>query len=214
MMRPPDRHLLTYSADGPIAVLSPHLDDAVLSCWWALDSGFALVINIYDGVPDSGPAPLDEQVSGSVDSRETALRRLEEDRAALGFAGADAISMGLMSRSYRGRPLRALDLARSIARVTPAIRGLLVPAGIGGHPDHVRARDAGFHLAGGAVPASLYADVPYAVSYGWPAWVTGRSPQPFVVPKQLGRGFSPPTWPPKCPRERCMRFHPLLHTAS
>jgi hypothetical protein len=39
----------------PIAILSPHPDDAVLSCWHLLsDPGEARVINVFAGIPPPG----------------------------------------------------------------------------------------------------------------------------------------------------------------
>ncbi len=37
------------------AILSPHLDDAVLSCWHLLEQpGELIVINVFAGVPEDG----------------------------------------------------------------------------------------------------------------------------------------------------------------
>jgi hypothetical protein len=44
--------------------------------------------------------------------------------------------------------------------------------------DHVFARNVALALYRGGVPTSLYADLPYAVRFGWPHWVTGTSRNP------------------------------------
>jgi hypothetical protein len=51
-----------------------------------------------------------------------------------------------------------------------------VPAGIGGHADHLLTRRYGRMLARSGMPVSLYADLPYCVFHGWPSWVDGCEP--------------------------------------
>jgi hypothetical protein len=41
--------------------------------------------------------------------------------------------------------------------------------------DHVLVRRLALAASRNGVPVSLYADVPYAVAFGWPAWVTGAA---------------------------------------
>lgn len=63
------------------------------------------------------------------------------------------------------------EIADAVVRAVPSATGIYAPAGIGGHPDHVLVREAGAVLASRGMHVHLYADVPYAVRYGWPAWV-------------------------------------------
>ncbi len=55
-----------------------------------------------------------------------------------------------------------------------------VPAGIGGHTDHLLVRQAGEVLAARGLKVRLYADMPYVLRYGWPQWLQasaqGRAP--------------------------------------
>jgi hypothetical protein len=57
-----------------------------------------------------------------------------------------------------------------------------LPAAIGGHRDHRIARDAGLSAAAAAGRSQvvLYADFPYVIAYGWPAWVTGQPADPYL----------------------------------
>src|SRR5439155_23756936 len=52
----------------------------------------------------------------------------------------------------------------------------------GGHPDHVASRHAGFELARGGIPVTLYAELPYAIHKGWPHWVTREERDPHLDP--------------------------------
>ena len=63
----------------------------------------------------------------------------------------------------------------------PAASRVYAPAVLGTpHPDHVRVRAYALACAAAGIPVELYADLPYAVVYGWPHWVTGdpRRPAP------------------------------------
>ena len=65
--------------------------------------------------------------------------------------------------------------------VVPAASKVYVPAVLGTpHGDHVRVRAYGEALARHGMPVELYADMPYAVVYGWPHWVTGDQPDPHL----------------------------------
>jgi LmbE family N-acetylglucosaminyl deacetylase len=65
----------------------------------------------------------------------------------------------------------AAQLADAIEKVVPRASSFCAPAGIGGHHDHLLVREAGAVLASRGWTVRLYADLPYAVRYGWPAWV-------------------------------------------
>jgi LmbE family N-acetylglucosaminyl deacetylase len=71
--------------------------------------------------------------------------------------------------------MKALD--RAVARSVPIASLAYAPAALGeGHVDHRLVRSYARALARVGVPVRLYADVPYAVQAGWPAWVReGRS---------------------------------------
>src|SRR5437764_15405533 len=87
----------------PDVILSPHLDDAVLSCWHLLTQvGEVAVINVFAGVPTElgGPAWWDEY-TGASDSAERVRERIEEDRTALAVAGRTAVNLGFLDEQYR-----------------------------------------------------------------------------------------------------------------
>src|SRR5207247_917929 len=58
---------------------------------------------------------------------------------------------------------------------------LHAPAVVGDpHPDHVLVRRLALRLFRQGVPTTLYAELPYAVQFGWPHWVTGAERNPRV----------------------------------
>lgn len=165
---------------GVAVVVSPHLDDAVLSRWSVLtQEREVLVLNVFTGDPDPAvPRPWDE-LTGATDPVVRQAERREEDRAALRLAGRTGVGLGV-------RPPATVHAAAHVgellAAAVPAGSELHLPAGIGGHAAHVLVRDTGLALRRRAAGTLLYADVPYATRYGWPGWVTGDPPDPFLRP--------------------------------
>ena len=157
------------------AILSPHFDDAVLSCWHLLARpGEVLVINVFTGAPTEPMTPAWwDRLTGATDSGERVRERIEEDRRALAWAGRTPINLGFLDGQYR-------DGEQPVSPVAARIRAALLPgahvyapAALGGHRDHAVVRAAGLALRRARFPTSLYADLPHANRYGWPAWVTG-----------------------------------------
>jgi LmbE family N-acetylglucosaminyl deacetylase len=153
-------------------VLSPHLDDAVLSCWSVLtERESAIVVNVFAGVPPGGTdLRWWDRLTGAVDSPARMRERLAEDVAALALSGRKATNLDALDRQYRDAgaapPLVDLLLAE-----LPDRAALYAPAGFGGHPDHLLVRDAALELARRGHPVTLYADLPHAIPRGWPSWV-------------------------------------------
>lgn len=175
----------------PIAILSPHLDDAVLSAWFALRSGHdPVVVNVFDGIPPRGTLSRWDRVTGAADSGERMRERLEEDRRALALAGRPSVSLGFLEAEYRTGPPPD-ELLDALARATAAVDELWAPAGIGGHADHVAVRDWALAAAAAGGRVRLYAELPYCVVNGWPAWVTGAEPHPYCLPELSWERFLP-----------------------
>ena len=172
-----DARLAGIVGDMAVVVLSPHLDDAVLSCWHVLtEPGEVTVINLFTGVPTGLDAPAWwDQYTGATDSAERVRERIKEDRRALALAGRTAVNLGFLDEQYRheAQPLAALteEIERLLA---PGIR-IYAPAAFANHADHALARAAALELRAAGFAVSLYADLPHATVHGWPVWVTGRS---------------------------------------
>jgi LmbE family N-acetylglucosaminyl deacetylase len=168
-------------------ILSPHPDDAVLSLWHVLAAPEPVsVLNVFGGSPegDAGDRWWD-RLTGASDSVARAAERHAEDRAALARAGREPENLGLPDGQYRDAAPEPEAIAASIARAAGEGARLLAPAALDGHRSHrlVLAAALALHRAGTAV--ALYADIPHATRYGWPAWVTGGEPAPHLRPEEL-----------------------------
>lgn len=168
------------AGDARIVVLSPHLDDAVLSCWHLLDSNAAVtVVNVFTGSPPPGTAGWWDELTGAGDPIERMRERCEEDRRALALAGRSAVALELLDAQYRREPPPVAELVERFRAAMPSGALMHAPAAMMRHPDHLLVRDAAIELARQGWPLALYADLPHAIEHGWPAWVTGEpSPPP------------------------------------
>jgi LmbE family N-acetylglucosaminyl deacetylase len=189
-----------------ITILSPHLDDAVLSTWTVLRRAEDVrVVNVCAGVPPPGPPPRWDRLTGARDAAERMRERLAEDRAALARAGREAAQRGFLDAHYRSEPLDPERLLNALGEAAGDAEELWAPAGIGAHPDHLQVRDAAFALASASTTLRLYAELPYAARYDWPAWVTGRPPRSGLdvdawLDDFLPDGTSPPGSGQRLPR--------------
>jgi hypothetical protein len=178
---PDFRPLLRVDGEAPELVLSPHWDDAALSCWSLLASDRQLrVVNVFGGIPPAGRPGVWEAVIGVRDPAERARERVAEDARALALAGREPLNLPLLDAGLRdtGRRPGVQELDRALSAEVLAAAHVYVPAGIGGHVDHLLTRRYGRMLAHAGMPVSVYADMPYCVFHGWPSWVDGREVSP------------------------------------
>jgi LmbE family N-acetylglucosaminyl deacetylase len=173
---------MTHSL-GHVVVVSPHLDDAVLSAFGLLtDATSATVITVFAGIPDDSVPPGEyDRLTRSASPRARMLARREEDARVLGWLGVGHIHLDYFDHPYRTADPQPADLAHAIAAVLPGHDTLVIPAAIGAHPDHVLARDAALLLPVVGVRLAM-ADLPYAAVFGWPEAVMGRPDPPFLDP--------------------------------
>ncbi|TYK53224.1 PIG-L family deacetylase [Actinomadura decatromicini] len=175
------------AAEGAVRVFSPHLDDAVLSASVQLTRPHAEVVTVFAGAP---PASVEHTEWGRLTRARSAAERhrerLAEDDAAMSMLGCARRRLDEPEDEFR---TGELDLGRLADRLRAEIAGaaeIWIPAGIGGHPDHVALRRAVLAAldaaADRATPVHLYADLPYTISHGWPTWVTGAEPAEYLDP--------------------------------
>jgi LmbE family N-acetylglucosaminyl deacetylase len=162
-------------------ILSPHLDDAVLSCWSVLTNPDAQVINVFAGLP-SERALLSwwDRVSGASSPRQRALERAQEDQEALAVLGLEPLNLGFVDDDHRDGAQDVEPLVAAIAPLLEPDATVYAPAGIGAHQDHRAVRAAGLELHRRGFAVTLYAELPYCNTFGWPHWVTGEEPSPFL----------------------------------
>jgi len=150
-----------------LVVISPHLDDAVLSAGQVLGgSPGAAVITVLAGIPDGTGVTEYDRGCGFTTSRQAMRQRREEDRRALAFLGAEPSHLDFLPRGYEIVPDDGAMLAELTARIAD-----LDPAAVAGpvgivHPDHERVARvwprAARQAAGGA-PLYAYEELPYRV---------------------------------------------------
>jgi LmbE family N-acetylglucosaminyl deacetylase len=174
-------------------ILSPHFDDAVLSCWSVLTGSRDVeVLNVFTCAPPQGTGPHEgELLTGAGDAVARRRKRASEDRAALALAGARSHDLDLLEfphwaataprwRKRRREEERLRQALEACARHVDGQAHVYAPAALGGHPDHELVRELGCRLLRNGARVSFYADQPYCYAYGWPHWVTGEAPDPYL----------------------------------
>lgn len=146
----------------PVLVVSPHLDDAVLSAGQFLaDRPDATVVTLFAGIPAKGTSTDYDRQCGFPDSRDMVIERRVEDVNAMAVLTATPVHLDFFDHQYdivndHGAMVDAL--AAIIEYVAPEY--VLAPLGLV-HPDHVTARNVA--LAAASVPVVLYEELPYRV---------------------------------------------------
>jgi hypothetical protein len=168
-------------------ILSPHFDDAVLSCWQLLEAGGEVTVaNVFTASPPSGrPSAWWDRLTGARDSITRMAERRAEDHAALELAGCEALSLGLLDDQYRTAEIGAGVVLGRLREVLAPGSTLYAPVAMDEHRDHVLVRDAALSLAWEGWPLVLYADLPHATGAGWPSWVTGEPKRPGSDPDAI-----------------------------
>jgi LmbE family N-acetylglucosaminyl deacetylase len=158
-------------------VVSPHLDDAALSCslLLAANPGSHITTIFANGPSSVRPLPpWDRAARYFADGADVMGTRREEDHRAAALVMATAIHLPYWDRQYRNERYGyqecaekqlfdavAEDLLRRCPDLT--VDGLVIPLGLG-HPDHRLAADVGLMLAENQPgPVFLYEELPYAV---------------------------------------------------
>jgi LmbE family N-acetylglucosaminyl deacetylase len=174
--------MLTFDPTAPALILSPHPDDAVFSCWSVLTGPDPVrVVNLFAAAPETGRVTRWDRICGAVDSAKHFQARLAEDRAVLEPLVGAPLNLPIHEEQYREGLLGLATLDDALCAAVSRASAVYAPAALGGgHTDHRLARGLARGLARQGMPASLYADLPYAVRYGWPHWVTGEPRDPHL----------------------------------
>jgi LmbE family N-acetylglucosaminyl deacetylase len=173
-----------FDPRGPVCLVSPHLDDVVLSCGHFLARAAQaaggsvpppIVVTVLAGAPEVLHDGYNRRTTGERFAPAAVARRREEDAAALGSLGARPHWMELWDGDFRdGVPEEEGTIAAAVraalAELAPA--SVVFPLGYS-HPDHVAVGNACAALAGDpSVDWYLYADRPYTL--GFPGGVEDR----------------------------------------
>ncbi len=159
------------SADS--VILSPHFDDAALSCWHVLaGAGEVRVVNVFAGEPPAGTLGWWDRLAGASDSAAAVRARVQEDRLALARAGRTAVNLPFLDCQYREGDQAAAEIVEALCDELAPDARIYAPASLGDHhPDHTAVRSAALALHAQGADVTLYADLPHATLLGWPRWV-------------------------------------------
>lgn len=179
--------------------LSPHFDDAVLSCGGQIaartrNGESVLIVTLTAGEPEGGLSPVAQELHNGWQREDVLSARREEDRMACRALGADWLHVAVPDGIYRRHPQTGSPLYPSLhclfkkshpddgaescwietLQGLPTAQLVMAPLAVGGHADHRLARSA----AEGVFGQSLwyYEDFPYAKKWGavpktiWPPW--------------------------------------------
>jgi LmbE family N-acetylglucosaminyl deacetylase len=168
-----------------VTILSPHPDDAVFSCWHLLAGTEEVrVLNVFAGVPrDPGGCGWWDALTGAADAATRVAERLDEDRRALERTGRVPTNLGFVDAQYRRRQPSRAAITRAVGDQTTGT--VYAPAAVSGHPDHLLVRDCALTLRRSGIEVRLYADLPHAVLFGWPGWISGESDGRYLRPERL-----------------------------
>lgn len=172
-----------------LAVISPHLDDAVFSCGaLMLAHPGARAITVFAGVPDaSAPLPEWDASCGFSSAREAMRARRREDAAALALLGARPLWLDFLDAQYAPAP-DPDALASALRDALDHVGAARVAAPLGlFHSDHKLVSRAAFELARGGrrewlfYEDALYRRIPRAVDERL-AELTGMRLAPSAAP--------------------------------
>lgn len=155
-------------------LVSPHLDDAVLSCGQLLAATpGAVIVTVFAGVPESDLPVTDYDVrSGFGSARHAVESRHAEDRRACAVLDATPVHLQFLDRQY-AQPADPADIVGALTSVLAELEDpdVLIPVGLE-HPDHqVAARCARQAAVELGLVITSYEELPARVL--WPEQVPG-----------------------------------------
>lgn len=172
---------------GDVAVLSPHLDDAVFSLGAAVARASLLgtrirFVTIFAGDPDSkAPAGWWDRSAGFHTEGEAARVRRDEDAAACRIVGATPVWLPFSDATYE-RPVDDGEIWEALAPALEDAESVLLPGFPLEHVDHARVTRLVLERSVAGPRVGLYVEQPYGKRY---AKRTGR--HTLEIPRELGR---------------------------
>jgi LmbE family N-acetylglucosaminyl deacetylase len=196
----------------PLLIISPHLDDAVLSCWALLARATPVeVLTVFAGAPVPPVRKAWDVAMGFEDSAESIRARLSEDAEAFAGTGHRRSHMALLDAQYVGGNRGPRDAEALAARLrewmNEGVGCIAVPAGAGRpcrgpierirrvmtrvnrgyvHPDHAFVRQVVLETVppDSAIELLAYEEVPYT-------WAGSSQPRLTSVARAAGRAVVP-----------------------
>jgi LmbE family N-acetylglucosaminyl deacetylase len=165
-----------------LLVISPHLDDGVLSCGTLLAAHpGAFVCTVFTAAPEKNMITDWDRQSGFADAFEAIRARKAEDMRALAILGASAIHLPFCDAQYQSPPVAEALVAaieQTFRDVEPS--SVMIPLGLF-HSDHINVANACLALMRRFqhVRVHAYEDVPYRT-------MPGTVPQRLQTIRQRG----------------------------
>lgn len=167
-----------------LIVFSPHLDDGVLSASAQLVRAGATLLTVFGGVPPGDtPRGRWDRLTGAGSCAQRQVERLAENHVAADILGCSVQTWDELEAQYRRRPIDGPDLVRRIRSAIGAVDEIWVPVAIGSHPHHVAVRDLVLTATEDSElrrRVRFHSDLPYSLHHGWPTWVAGTRPDPYL----------------------------------
>jgi hypothetical protein len=153
----------------------------------------ATVVTVCGGPPPDG-ASLTAwgRLCGGVTASQLHHARVSENADVLEAIGVHPVDLPCVDAEYRAHEDSRMISEICASLVDMGAEALIAPVGIGGHLDHLLARRVADQLE---LPTLWYADLPYALMYGWPSRMTPGTAVPvehgwaqFITPVAAARG--------------------------
>lgn len=145
-------------------ILSPHIDDAVFSCWHLLTQPRATVVTIFSGIPKEGTKTLWDRVCGEPNSVAMMHKRLKENSDILSGLEVHSINLDYLDRQYKPGDYSQPEMADHILTQIKDKSVFFAPIAaspLWRHPDHITVREVALELLKRGETVSFYADIPY-----------------------------------------------------
>jgi LmbE family N-acetylglucosaminyl deacetylase len=150
-----------------VLILSPHLDDAVLSAGQFLASRpDTIVATIFAGIPRNKDVCTTYDAKCGFKTAEEAMKtRQDEDKAAMALLAATPLHLGFIDSQY-GKPTEQAGMAKVIGNLIEEHEPEYVVGPLGlVHPDHILVRNALLEATDKyELPVWLYEDLPSRVT--------------------------------------------------
>lgn len=150
-------------------LISPHLDDAALSCSTRLHEGMIdLVMTCFSGIPTAPSVEINawDKITCVESAKERFTARRCHDKNAWLSISQRYLQLDFCEHERSSECEQ--QLANEILDILPSFNSILLPAAVGGHKDHRLVRDLVLSIVPNEVEVLLYGELPYAAFFGWP----------------------------------------------
>jgi LmbE family N-acetylglucosaminyl deacetylase len=193
-----------------ILILSPHMDDAVLSCFdhmrkWKNQATVTVVtvFNTYKQQVDSAASKQYLELSGYNNIAKFQKKRIAEDNAALKHLSIASKRLNMTDAAFR--TIKGISLYPSYSEIfsntlhqqdsslsqlttllkkLPTYDRIIVPYGVGNHVDHLITKKAAQRVYGRA-PIMYYAEYPYLMHHPLKKYVIQYCKQSSSIPMSI-----------------------------